>query len=113
MTKAEQFPLVPAMVSQAIFTLGASSLIFSGLVFELRRLAEGQAGFGLPWALSATAEGIWSVLVAQISAPALHTVLDSWPLLLITAGLAILPALRLVRGSGAAQRSRIEDKNGA
>jgi hypothetical protein len=72
----------------------AGLMILLGVVFQLAELGYGQFVPGESWLVSVLADQLWSVVVFHANIPALHVVLEYWPLALVGMGCSALLAMR-------------------
>ncbi len=70
--------------------LGAGLLILLGTVLQLGVLGYDHVRAANLWPFSVIVESAWNVLAMHANGPALDAVLRFWPLVLVSAGLAIL-----------------------
>ncbi|HKS83701.1 MAG TPA: hypothetical protein VJR23_19520 [Candidatus Acidoferrales bacterium] len=72
----------------------AGLMILLGVVFQLAELGYGQFVPGEGWLVSLIANQLWSFVLMHMNIPALHVVLDYWPLALVGMGCATLLAMK-------------------
>jgi hypothetical protein len=72
----------------------AGLLILTGIVFQLGELGYSQMSHANLWLASVLAQSVWNMLVLRGTVLALHPLLEFWPLLLVSIGLAILLTAR-------------------
>lgn len=82
--------------SSAAATLGATVLIFLGIVFQLCELGYAHLTAGTHWVASLIIESLWSLVDGWVKAVALGDGFRFWPLALVLAGCAILFSRRTV-----------------
>jgi len=78
----------------AAATLGATILIFLGIVFQLCELGYAHLTNDSHWVASLLLESLWSVANGWVNSAAMGDAFRFWPLALVLAGCALLVSRR-------------------
>jgi hypothetical protein len=94
MTSVERRASSRTSTQSAAATLGATVLIFLGIVFQLCELGYAHLTTDSHWVASLLLESLWSVVDGWVKSAAMGDSFRFWPLALVLAGCAILASRR-------------------